>query len=246
MLKIALETFQTIIYPIIDILAVLALVLGIRAFILIKRQDRMPEVKTMLSKVFLLFIVGITLWVIAEIGWDVWSFTSGETPDISFLDAFWMLGYFFVVPAFLVFTSYVLKKKENLKKGLLAMIITAVAAGIITFFLINNVMIAGLEGEGWFELLVYFFYPIASAVMVVSASTVYAFFRQIGNLKVPLLLLAIGAAASFFGDTLFTYVDWNEIYGLPGVLSDTFYAIDYGCWAAAFYLFIKRLKGDKQ
>ncbi|MFQ5474337.1 MAG: hypothetical protein ACE5DM_00740 [Candidatus Nanoarchaeia archaeon] len=239
------QWFQAIIYPIIDVLAILAVVFAVKSLIKIKRQHKMPEAKKMLSRVFLLFSIGLILWVVAELGWDIWAFTAGETPGISFLDILWAAGYFFTIPAFLIFTTFILKKHKNLKKGLLGVGAAALVTAVMTFVLVAFIIAQGIEDASGLELFIYFFYPIASVLMVVSASSVYLFFRQIKPLSLPLLLLALGTLASFFGDTLFTYYDWNGIYGWAGALSDIFYAMDYGLWAVAFYTFSNKLEGKR-
>ncbi|MBU0461976.1 MAG: hypothetical protein KJ574_05300 [Nanoarchaeota archaeon] len=114
----AFEIYQQVIYIIINLFALLAAIFSINTFLKIRRQQKQPEIRAMLSKVFLFFSVGVMLWVIAEFGWDMSFYMYGELPGITFLDLFWMAGYFFLLPAFAYFNIYILQKRQNMKKGL--------------------------------------------------------------------------------------------------------------------------------
>ncbi|MBD3310633.1 hypothetical protein GF351_05430 [Candidatus Woesearchaeota archaeon] len=55
-----------------------------------------------------------------------------------------------------------------------------------------------------------------------------------------LFFFALAAGSDVAGEFLFTYHDWNEIYGIPGASADICYALAYVFAAAGFYMLIKR------
>ncbi|MBU0461977.1 MAG: hypothetical protein KJ574_05305 [Nanoarchaeota archaeon] len=242
----ALEWTQQFLYPLIDIAAILSLVFAVKTLFHIRRQDKHPEFKTFLSKVFLLFSIGLILWVIAELGWDVWTLIVGQNPpDVSGFDIFWVAGYLVSIAAIAYFNIFMLKQHGNLKKGLLTLIIAALLTSVAVYFLITYVVVPGVEeGTSFVELFIYYFYPIAAATFFVLSVSIYFFFNQIKAIKIPLLMIAIAIAIGFVGEVLFTYYAWNDIYGWPGVLSDICYALDYILWAVALYLFSSSSSSD--
>ncbi|MBU0461974.1 MAG: hypothetical protein KJ574_05290 [Nanoarchaeota archaeon] len=237
----ALESFQAFSYIAINIFVIFCFVFALKTFSIIRRQRKEPAVKEMLSKVFLLFAIGIALWSVSELGWDIWTRLAGSLPPaVSWLDTFWICGYFFIIPAFAYFNIFMLEKHENQKKGLTVLAAAAILIAVFTYFVMARFAIPAIGGSDPLQLFVYLFYSIGSGIMVVLSVSVYTFFKEVEAISKPLVLLAIGAGATYFGDMLYAHYLLNNVYGWSGVFSDLFYAIGYGTWALALYLFSSR------
>ena len=218
----------------IDIFAVLT---AIFAVLLVHKLWKKPvsNIKGILVKVFSSLAIGSILFAVAEIWWEI-VVLSGSDPALGTAEIFWIAGILFFILGYGYFTFYMYKEHQKTGKGIILTGAATIIAGSIVYFLITNYIFGYQSGETTYEIFLDYFYPITSAIILVLVIAVFMFFKDIGNIGKPLLLLAIGSTFSFLADMLYTYYSWNEIYGIPGILSDSFYSTDYLLSAVAFYM----------
>lgn len=240
----ALEEYQNILYSLIDIFAVLTVIF---AFLLLYEIIKYKEkrYRKALVIVFLLVSIGFLFNGAAELAWSFISSILKMSPELGIPDILWIIGELLVLSGFAYFAVFMYKEYGKLKKGLTIIAIASIASASIIYYLISNFMTGQQAGKSAFEIFIGYFYPIASTLILISTLSVYLFFRELKEIGRPLILFALSRAFTFGGDTLYTYYIWNGTYGVPGVLSDGFYIIEYMLSALAFYLLLRRWAGIK-
>lgn len=200
---------------------------GIFAAILvykIYKKDE-PKVGRLLKIVFTLIAIGYVLWGFAEGWWTYLYYGLGNINVVTSADIFWVAGYFVVFAGFIYFASQMYKIHGGLKKGLVTTGIVTIVSAAVLFYLIGSLILGFQEGESAIEIFLDYFYPIASAVLIISSIAIYQFYKEAKAVGTTLLLVALSILAYFVGDMFFTYYSWNEIYGVPGLISDVSYII---------------------
>lgn len=148
----------------------------------------------------------------------------------------------FVFSGFIYLAVFLYREQDNHGKGLWLMGFISVISALVIYYLIGNFILGFQGGESVFEIFLDYFYPIGSALILISTIFIYTSFRELDALGTPLLLLTLSAFSTFVADMLYTYYSWNDIYGIAGVLSDSIYAIDYLLSFAAFFMLSKLMK----
>jgi len=236
------ELFQTYVYLVIDLFAVLAAVFGCIVVYMLWKKEYEPQIKKIVITLFALLTIGSIFYAAAEILWDILFEISGEFPIGGVPDLLWPIGYFFMLAGLACFAVYIYRQHGQLKKGVAVMAATGIISALIVYYLISRYIIGFQQEETTIEMILDYFYPIMSAMILTASVNVYLFFRKLENFGIPLLYIAIANLLNFVGDMLYTYYSWNDIYGLAGVISDSSYALAYLLIAYAFYILLGRIK----
>jgi len=240
-----LESTQMITYSLIDISAVIAAILAMVVVWLIYKKEEWKGIKKTVFITFLLLAIGLVSYTVAEIMWSIISWTGGS-PALSITEYFWIIGSVLLFSGFMYFAVFMCKVKGETKKCVLRLVTMGAVAIAVPSYLVGNFIIGFQQGESAFEIFLDYFYPISSALILIASLSVYSFFKKAEELGKPLLYLAISAFFLFLGDMFYTYYSWNDIYGITGLLSDSFYAVQYILAAIGFYLLFKLLRGTTE
>ncbi len=241
----ALEQYQNILYTTINFFSLLAVILSIVLLFKIFKDKKVSPIKKVLKVFFSFLSIGLLFSLIAEISWDILS-SQGFSPELGFPDIMWVLSYLLLFFAFTYFSVYLYKKNRRIVTGLAITSILAIFSGFIVFFITYN-YITGFEiGNSYLELFLNYFYPIVSLLIFISTISIYLFFNKLKNFGLPFLHLAVAYFFNFWGDILYSYYSWNDIYGWYGVISDSCFAISYLLIAIAFILFLKNWVSKKE
>ncbi|MFH2028449.1 MAG: hypothetical protein ABIJ08_04885, partial [Nanoarchaeota archaeon] len=178
----------------------------------------------------------------AEISWSIIDELMGQNPQLGFPEYFWIMGALFFMAGFAYFTVYTYKKYQASKKSIITLVLVTLVSAAIVTYLIGNFIVGFQEGESVFEIFLDYYYPVTSAIILILSISVYSFYKELEELGKPLLFLALSTVVGFIADMLYTYWSWNDIYGVPGLISDSLYGIDYILSAAAFYLLFRLAK----
>ncbi|MDD5496801.1 MAG: hypothetical protein PHP46_06890, partial [Candidatus Omnitrophica bacterium] len=222
----------------VSIFSVITAMFGVIFFVRIKSRQT-KEIKNKLLVVFGLLAASYLVWSIAEVIWSVLSLL-GKDPAFGIAEYFYIAGYVGSIIALVYFSKMSLKdagRKEVISLAAFGTIFALFAAASIVY-----IMMAYGKEVPLYEMFIYYFYPVGSAVLFILSSSIYVFFRKTENVQKPLLLISVSFLFAFFGDVLYTYYSLNEVYGAAGVTSDIFYLVDYSLVAIAFYLLSFRLK----
>ena len=239
-----MEISKYVVYLLIDIFALLATLFAVLVLVKIwKKGHKKSRTRRMLVVVFSFLALGMASCTIAEISWDVLEFIFGMSPELGVPDYFWIVCTSFLFIGFTYFSISMFREHGEIKKGVIVISISAVICAGILYWLIGSYILGFQQGESAFEMFIDYFYPIMSALIVISTLSVYIFFKRFPTLGIPLLLLAIGSMMSFGGDMLYTYYSWNELDGILELVSDSLYTFDYAISAAAFYMLLKKWAG---
>ncbi|MBU0615477.1 MAG: hypothetical protein KJ601_05260 [Nanoarchaeota archaeon] len=235
-----LEWTQNILFTIIDFFALLTMIFAsLFALKIIKKKAKLT-IKAALAKTFSMLAVGYILYAAAELIWHMITLAGGD-PSLGIAEYFWVIGAVFVFSAFAYFAAYMYKEHKEYKKGLLLLVSSSVVALGLLYYLIGNFIVGFQTGERALEMFFDYYYPISSALILIASVNVYLFFKKLKDFGHPLLFLAISSLFTFLGDMAYTYYSWNDIYGIIGLLSDSFYCIEYILAAIAFYMLFKTL-----
>ncbi|PIN87176.1 hypothetical protein COV19_00805 [Candidatus Woesearchaeota archaeon CG10_big_fil_rev_8_21_14_0_10_44_13] len=237
----ALEQYQIYLLLLVDLFAVLTAAFATLTVIRIWRKKSQENVKDFLINVFIMLAAGYILYAIAELSWNIIGQRTGQTTFVGFPDYFWIAGVVMVFSGFLYFSYKMYQRHGSLQKGISIMSIATAFSYLIIYYLISNFILGAQAGETSFEIFLDYFYPISSAAIFIISLSTYAFFRRLETLGRPLLFLVLYNASSFCGDMLYTYYSWNDIYGMPGLLSDGFYTLSYILSFVAFLMISRAL-----
>jgi hypothetical protein len=221
------------------VLAILSAILAARLLIKLKGREAHESIKQPVVNTFFLIALGYICWAAAEIVWEVLGLIGMQT-NVSIADAFWIPGYLLVIAGFSYFASYMYRAHGESAKGIATMAVIGIISFSIVYFLISQYIFGFQEGESVVERIFDYLYPTMSALILISTTATYSFFRKIERFGKYLLVLAITALLWFVGDMLWVYYTWNEVYGISGVISDSSYVIGYLLSVFAFYALTKR------
>jgi len=239
----ALEEYQILLYPFIDIFAILTFIFAsLLLYKIIGHKEGILHKKTLVI-IFSFLAVGFLFDTAAELAWDFTQYILKESPELGIADVLWIIGHLLVLAGFAYFAAYVRKQYGKLKKGLILIVTAGAIPALAIYYLIHNFALGQQIGKSAFEIFIDYFYPIVSALILVSTLSVYLFFRELKEIGTPMLLFAARAVFVFAADMTYTYYSSKGVYGILGVLSDGFFGIGYVLSALAFYLLIKRWAG---
>jgi len=182
----------------VDILIFIPAVGAAVAGTLLTRQFEKGEVP---YHIWQAFTVGLWLWVAGEIGGmvnDVLYWDSGNYPDFSLVDVFWLLGYFFLGLSLYYQLRLVYGAKNRSRRIYLGLVALAL---LVTAGLTNLAAKAGLgEGSAWIILFVTVLYPVFDLTEGATAIWLSFLFRR-GQWSRPwwgLILFALADSVGTF------------------------------------------------
>ncbi len=238
----ALEGYQSFIYPVIEIFAFLAAVFAIKTLISIRKQKKDEDIKKILSVVFTLLALSFISAFLAEASWDFMDKVMKKDPTGSIIEIFWVIAYLLAISGFLYFGCSMAKANKKLGKGIAAVGTSAVFVSVLLYYIIASfIMPADIEWS--FFTFLNFFYPIGSAVRLISSSFVYVYLKSL-KVALPILLISLGIFCAFVGDMLYSYESWRNSYGVLGVIYDSLYAVEYMLAFLAFYIFSRKKSSE--
>ncbi len=223
----SLEWTQNITYPLIDIFSLITVVIAILVLIQIYKKKEFKGVRNVFLISFSFLSIGYCLYAIAEWMWSI-IFFMGENPMLGIPDYLWIFGMLFVFAGFFYFVIFMCKEEKKAKKCLNHLIISSLVCGVILAYLIGTLIIGQQHGESGFEIFLDYFYPIFSAIIFITALLTYNFFKDLEDFGKGIMYLVLSVFFTFFGDLLYVYYSWNDIYGLIGLL------VGYNNWIDCF------------
>lgn len=219
----ALEQYQT--YLLQPLIAILAIITVFYAYKVLSKVDykSLNVLKQIAHRVFFLLAVGIFLFALAEVLFEVLSLL-GYPTDVSIADIFWTIGYLFMAASYGMFAYYMHKLHGYKTTSKVSLIVIALVSGAIVYYLMSNYVAATAS---FAETFISYFYPIASTIVFILAMTVFFFFKKLHSMGNALFYLAFANLFDFVGNVLYTYYIGQNIYGLTGILSDSSFALYY-------------------
>lgn len=219
--------------------AFLTFVLIITLLYRILSNDCESNIKKLLIFLFIFLSIGYLFYAFGEFSW---LFFGGVIPDFLFI-----IGYAFEIFAFSFFIVYFCKMRDYPLKCLFGVFVLALILMILPYFFVSNFILNGESVEGFYGFILYF-YPMISVFFAVLSFRVYLFFRQDKVLARPFLLLFLAGFSDLIAEPIYSYIDWNEIFGILGVATNFFYMITYILTTIAFYLLVTKwaVKNEKE
>lgn len=165
------------------------------------------------GKQWLLIGLGVAAYAIGDIIWTVLDLHMGLDPYPSVADVFYTLEYaFFFIAIVLAIRSY--SAITSLRKPLaIGAVISAAAAALLFFTLLNPYIFdAGVEELGFWGLVVSTLYPLGDVFFMLGPSIVLALvIMQLGAGKLawPWWLVVAGALVFSIADSLYSFADWS-------------------------------------
>lgn len=154
-------------------------------------------------RIWLYFVIGLWLWVIAEITWGYLNVTQGEVEE-GLADVFWVGAYFFFAPA--LFVQYHLLAQPS-KRDLLKLTSIAVPVFLALYILVYFLLITRGGSETGFGTAVNAFYPVADLFLALVAIWLIRHFSG-GAFARPWL----GLLAFSFTDIFYAWIESSGIY----------------------------------
>ena len=200
-----------------------------------------------LGKVLGLLSLGLSGWAVAEVIWFVAVEIQGiELPYPSFSDAIWLVGYLPLYAALSIQYKTV-QSKISQKQRNLTIVFTLLFIAISGYFVLWP-NIAYFDPEAIIVGVLNVLYPLMDVVLFVLAILI-TFSLVEGRFATFWRIISAGFILMTFGDLLFSYAVWNEIYWPEGqinaitIISDTSYIISYFVLAlgAFAYILIKEM-----
>jgi hypothetical protein len=199
-------------------------------------------VKSIFNSSFILISIGYSFWVLAELFWFIFDIID-ISQSLSFIEYFYILGYFFYIAGFGYFLSTLCFSKNGdktiscTKKATILFLISS-----FVYVLFENYLNGSFfEDLSLFQLVLNFAYPILTILLVILTFLLYSTFKNEKLFEKLFFLIFLGFLFSLIGDILYNYYILRDIYGIFGFLSDLCYSLQYVFAGFACYLLNKSL-----
>jgi len=230
-------------YPLILVFSALSSIYAAKLVFEIKSKEK-ADVKLKMQRIFSFIAVGIFFFTLGEFNYWIYDLL-GLEPYPSVADIWYLLGYVGFFTGFMYFNHLMFTQhKETRRKHIQYVLISAVLSGALFYWILSTYVVPYQEGESMLEVFFDLFYPIASNLLFVLSVAVYVYFRKYGLGKL-IYFMSLAILFAFIGDFFFTYYTWNEIYGIPGILSDLAYSLSYILFFLGFYSLAKKIEKFK-
>jgi len=193
-----------------------------------------------LSKIWLGFTLGMTLWFLGELGWAIYVLVLGiEIPYPSIADIFWLAGY---VPLFIALNLYIRLFRPALFKRMYfvgAVIVSILSAAI---FMVLAPPILQAE-EDIVTKIVSIAYPALDLILFSEAILgllIFTMTKLKGRIGVAWLFINAGILMNVIADILFSYTTLQGTY-YDGHPLEMFFHWGYILFALGFYTHMKEL-----
>jgi hypothetical protein len=190
---------------------------------------------------FIMLSAGMILYAIAETIRNLLEFGLGMAEFPSIAEVFHICGAVAFIIGFLYF--WIVTKawsKFTLRDWGLLLLGIALSAGYMAYLFFGIIIPEGMHHNLLVNIL-NLFYPVAATAAFILSYVLHTHYRE-GLVRRAYLYLADGIFFIFLGDMFFAYVSWMGTYGVPGIMSDTFYMLGYITLAISFYIFYGKSK----
>jgi len=200
------------------------------------------DLRSRLSRTWLLFTLGMVLWFLGELGWATYRLILNiEKPYPSIADVFWLSGY---VPLFFALYIYVQTFKPAISRRMLR--IAEVVVFILSIGIYSLLLPPTIEAEEDSVMLVVdLAYPtldIPLFAMAILGLLIFTMSRLKGKMGTAWLLINAGILMNAVGDVLFSYTTLLGTYReIPAHPLELFFHWGYLLFLLAFYTHMKEL-----
>ncbi|MEK6938661.1 MAG: hypothetical protein AABX04_06460 [Nanoarchaeota archaeon] len=236
-----LESLQGGIYFVLALIATLTAVLGLLFVNHLSKKRAKETISNSYSFFFLALGFGYACFALAELSWFLIFKLFGESASGSMPDFYWVIG---AVSLFLGFTVFYLFTSSKQGKGhwIIILMILFALSSLILYYLLGANVIPHDTSTG--QTFLGYFYPMISALILISSIGAYFFMANHEDFSTPLLLMVIANALFFTGDLTYSYASFESVYGFIGFFSDLIYILAYLSCCLSFYYFLTRIKGE--
>jgi hypothetical protein len=236
------EELQTPLYIITLIFSGITAVLGIYFIHLLFEKKYRSLFSGTVRFIFTALTIGYVFFALAELSWYLIFNVFNQLPSVSMPDFYWVVGDVFLLLGFITFSFYMHREHGNWSKSSFLIIFSLVVIFGVIFYL-SMVDLTSVEKNSGVVFLSYY-YPLVSSLILISSTNVYLFFDKIDKFKTSLLFFMIANIGFLIADLLYIYYSANNIYGLPGILSDVLYIITYLLCSGSFLFLILDVKEE--
>lgn len=235
------ESLQGVIYFVLALIATLTAVLGLVFVNHLFKKRAKETISNSYTFFFSALGFGYACFALAELCWFLIFKLFGESASGSMPDFYWVIG---AVSLFLGFTVFYIFASSKQGKGhrILILIILFAVSSMILYYLLGVNIIPHDTSSG--QMFLGYFYPMMSALILISSVGVYLFMSREEAFSTPLLLMVIANVLFFIGDLLYSYAAFESIYGFIGLFSDSVYVLAYLSCCLSFYYFLNRIKRE--
>jgi len=224
--------FSNLFAPFIAGLAVAA------SFFALKRYWDTPSSR--LSRVWLGFTLGMTLWFLGELGWAIYALVlSIEIPYPSIADVFWLGGY---IPLFIALDLYIRLFRPALFKRMYFAGAALVSILSVALFIVLAPPVLEAE-EDVVTKIVSMAYPALDLTLFSEAILgllIFTVTKLKGRIGVAWLFINAGILMNVIADILFSYTNLQGTY-YDGHPLELFFHWGYVLFALAFYTHTQEL-----
>lgn len=162
---------------------------------------------------WLAFLGFVICWFVGDMSWVVIEMVLEEPPYPSAADLFYLPGY----PFLLIFAvSYIMPFRDAISKKII--LVSSGIAIVLVSFSIGMIGISDISFGDTISLA----YPIADGIILIPVlSGLVIFFKTRQNIMWSLMLF--GLLATFVGDVLFSFFEYNDSYHTGHVMEIAFY-----------------------
>jgi len=193
-----------------------------------------------LSRIWLGFTLGMTLWFLGELGWATYVLVLGiEIPYPSIADIFWLSGY---VPLFMALDLYIRLFRTALFRRMYFVGAVLVSVLSVTLFIVLVPPILGAEEDAVTKI-VSIAYPALDLILFSEAILgllIFTVTKLKGRIGVAWLFINTGILMNVIADMLFSYTTLQGTY-YDGHPLELFFHWGYILFALAFYTHMKEL-----
>lgn len=185
------------------------------------------------------FLVGWTLWALAEALWALYSLLDQEVPYPSLADLFWVAGYIPMgIGLFVRVRSMPVRRTPSQHA-----IIWGVSAAtiLITSVFIFAPILSGFDPQRLVERVLDFTYPLADLFLVTIVWWMFFAYEK-GDYGFSWRLLTAGFVLMTVADMFFAYATWQELYypdmeanAISRLAADFPYTTSYLVWFLGIY-----------
>jgi hypothetical protein len=181
---------------------------------------------------WLLILIAIALFSLAEIVYGYLEVVRKLDMNIHFpstADLIWAVGYLpLLAGLIMMFVGY---SKSGFSVGSFKSTSIRIVLFILLFVVVAIYLLIPILQDNTVEPLTrffYFFYPIADVFTVIPATEMVFLMYLLGSgsISIPWRLLAFGFLSFTIADLLYSYLSWNEIYGV-GNMTDILWNLGY-------------------
>ena len=187
--------------------------------------------------VFSLLSFGYICFALAELTWYLLFRVFEQIPAVSMPDFYWVAGSVALFVAFSTFSIHIHRNHGNAKTSLLLLAVGVLILGAVLYY-VTGIDVGNTEGSIFLS----YYYPLASALILIASASVYLFEDKIDAFRGDLLLFLVANIGFLLGDLMYINYSVSGVFGAMGVASELLYIVAYFLCGYSFLWLLLRTR----